>query len=285
MKIEKNQVLEIFKTYIISTIGCAILAFSITYFFLGNKLAQGGVSGISLILHYLFHIEVSYLYFALNIPLLIAGYKFLGRDFIFKTLYATLALSIFLKFFDNFRGPMDDILVASIFGGALNGIGLGIIFSSGGSSGGMDIVAKIVNKYKGISISRTLLFLDFVVLSSVAVIFGKNIFMYTLISVVVSAKMIDIIQEGLTSAKRVTIITNFPSEIKQRIMDEVGRGVTVICGRGGYTEKEIDILLCIVGKYQLIKVKNIVKETDPNAFMTVSHEHEVFGKGFQNNSN
>lgn len=285
MKVKKDKIFDFFRTYFITTIGCAILAFSITYFFLGNKLAQGGISGISIIIYYLFKIEVSYVYFALNIPLLIAGYKLLGSDFIFKTLYATFVLSLFLKLFDNFRGPMDDILVASIFGGALNGIALGIIFSSGGSSGGMDIIAKIVNKYKGISISRTLLFLDFIVLSSVAIIFGKNIFMYTLISVIVSAKMIDIIQEGLSSAKRVTIITNYPNEIKQRIMTEVGRGVTVICGRGGYTEKEMDILLCIVGKYQLIKVKNIVKETDSQAFMTVSHEHEVFGKGFQNNDN
>lgn len=275
-----NKFFDYIKMYSITTIGCVILAFSINYFFLGNKLAEGGVAGIALIIHYLAHIDVSYIYFAINIPLLIIGYKILGKDFIIKTLFATVILTIFLKVFENMRGPMDDILVASIFGGALNGIGMGIIFTAGGSSGGTDIIAKIVNKCKGIPISKTLLFIDFIILSSVAIIFGKNIFMYTLISVVVTSKIIDIIQQGITSAKAVTIITTHPDEIKERIMDELGRGVTIICGRGGYTNNKMDIVYCVVGKYQLIKVKHIVKEIDFMAFMTVSEVNEVIGKGF-----
>lgn len=276
----KNKILEHIKMYAITTIGCAILAFSINYFYLGNKLAEGGVAGIALIVHYLLHIDVSIIYFAINIPLIIVGYKILGKDFIVKTLFATIILTVFLKLFDNMRGPMDDILVASIFGGALNGIGIGIIFTAGGSSGGTDIIAKIVNKWKGVPISKVLLSLDFIILSSVAIIFGKNIFMYTLISVIVTSKVIDVIQEGISSAKGVTIITAHPNEIKERIMDEIGRGVTIICGRGGYTDKDMDIVYCVVGKYQLIKVKHIVKECDPTAFMTVSEVNEVIGNGF-----
>lgn len=275
-----NKFFNYIKMYFITTVGCAILAFSINYFFLGNKLAEGGVAGIALIIHYLVHIDVSYIYFTINIPLLIVGYKILGKDFIIKTLFATVILTVFLKIFENMRGPMDDILVASIFGGALNGIGMGIIFTAGGSSGGTDIIAKIVNKCKGIPISKTLLFLDFIILSSVAIIFGKNIFMYTLISVVVTSKIIDVIQEGISSAKAVTIITTQPDEIKERIMEELGRGVTIICGRGGYTNNKMDIVYCVVGKYQLIKIKHIVKEIDSTAFMTVSEVNEVIGKGF-----
>ena len=275
-----DKFIKIFKECSIVTIACIVMAFNINYFFLGNKLAQGGVSGLSLILHYLTNIEISYIYLGLNIPLIIIAYMFIGKNFVFKTLFATLVLTIFLKVFGNFRGPIDDILMASIFGGGINGVAIGIIFYAGGSSGGTDIIAKIINKYYGIAIGKVLLTIDFIILSMVAFIFGKVIFMYTLISLLVSAKMIDIIQEGIYSAKGVTIITNKEEELRKRIMEDTGRGITLINAKGAYTQKEIGMLYCVVGKYQLMKVKNIVKEIDPEAFMIVNQVHEVVGKGF-----
>ena len=275
-----NKYLQFIKEYIIVALACVVMAFNINYFFVGNKLAQGGVSGLSLIIHYLSNIDVSYLYFALNIPLIILAYIFLGKNFLLKTFFATFVLSVFLKVFASFSEPLDDILLAAIFGGAINGIAIGIVFYAGGSTGGMDIVAKIVNKYTGIPISRILLATDFIVLSIVAVIFGKVIFMYTLISLVISSKMIDIIQVGIYSAKGVTIITTKEDEIRKRIMEDTGRGITLIDAKGGYTQKEIGMLYCVVGQYQLIKVKTIVKEVDPSAFMIVADVHEVIGNGF-----
>ena len=275
-----NKYLQFIKEYIIVALACVVMAFNINYFFVGNKLAEGGVSGLSLIIHYLSNIDVSYLYFALNIPLIILAYIFLGKNFLLKTFFATFILSVFLKIFASFSEPLDDILLAAIFGGAINGIAIGIVFYAGGSTGGMDIVAKIVNKYTGIPISRILLATDFIVLSIVAVIFGKVIFMYTLISLVISSKMIDIIQVGIYSAKGVTIITTKEDEIRKRIMEDTGRGITLIDAKGGYTQKEIGMLYCVVGQYQLIKVKTIVKEVDPSAFMIVADVHEVIGNGF-----
>ena len=275
-----NKYLQFIKEYIIVALACVVMAFNINYFFVGNKLAEGGVSGLSLIIHYLSNIDVSYLYFALNIPLIILAYIFLGKNFLLKTFFATFVLSVFLKVFASFSEPLDDILLAAIFGGAINGIAIGIVFYAGGSTGGMDIVAKIVNKYTGIPISRILLATDFIVLSIVAVIFGKVIFMYTLISLVISSKMIDIIQVGIYSAKGVTIITTKEDEIRKRIMEDTGRGITLINAKGAYTQKEIGMLYCVVGKYQLMKVKSIVKEIDPEAFMIVNQVHEVVGKGF-----
>ena len=275
-----NKYLQFLKEYIIVALACVVMAFNINYFFVGNKLAEGGVSGLSLIIHYLSNIDVSYLYFALNIPLIILAYIFLGKNFLLKTFFATFVLSVFLKVFASFSEPLDDILLAAIFGGAINGIAIGIVFYAGGSTGGMDIVAKIVNKYTGIPISRILLATDFIVLSIVAVIFGKVIFMYTLISLVISSKMIDIIQVGIYSAKGVTIITTKEDEIRKRIMEDTGRGITLIDAKGGYTQKEIGMLYCVVGQYQLIKVKTIVKEVDPSAFMIVADVHEVIGNGF-----
>ena len=275
-----NKYLQFIKEYIIVALACVVMAFNINYFFVGNKLAEGGVSGLSLIIHYLSNIDVSYLYFALNIPLIILAYIFLGKNFLLKTFFATFVLSVFLKVFASFSEPLDDILLAAIFGGAINGIAIGIVFYAGGSTGGMDIVAKIVNKYTGIPISRILLATDFIVLSMVAVIFGKVIFMYTLISLVLSSKMIDIIQVGIYSAKGVTIITTKEDEIRKRIMEDTGRGITLIDAKGGYTQKEIGMLYCVVGQYQLIRVKTIVKEVDPSAFMIVADVHEVIGNGF-----
>jgi len=275
-----NKYLQFFKEYIIVALACMVMAFNTSYFFIGNKLAQGGVSGLSLIIHYLSNIDMSYLYFALNIPLIILAYIFLGKNFLLKTLFATFVLSVFLKIFASFSEPLEDILLAAIFGGAINGIAIGIVFYAGGSTGGMDIIAKIVNKYTGIPISRILLTTDFIVLSMVAVIFGKVIFMYTLISLVISSKMIDIIQVGIYSAKGVTIITTKEDEIRKRIMEDTGRGITLIDARGGYTQKEVGMLYCVVGQYQLIKVKTIVKEVDPSAFMIVADVHEVIGNGF-----
>jgi len=275
-----NKYLQFIKEYIIVALACVVMAFNINYFFVGNKLAEGGVSGLSLIIHYLSNIDVSYLYFALNIPLIILAYIFLGKNFLLKTFFATFVLSVFLKVFASFSEPLDDILLAAIFGGTINGIAIGIVFYAGGSTGGMDIVAKIVNKYTGIPISRILLATDFIVLSIVAVIFGKVIFMYTLISLVISSKMIDIIQVGIYSAKGVTIITTKEDEIRKRIMEDTGRGITLIDAKGGYTQKEIGMLYCVVGQYQLIKVKTIVKEVDPSAFMIVADVHEVIGNGF-----
>ena len=275
-----NKYLQFIKEYIIVALACVVMAFNINYFFVGNKLAEGGVSGLSLIIHYLSNIDVSYLYFALNIPLIILAYIFLGKNFLLKTLFATFVLSVFLKVFASFSEPLDDILLAAIFGGAINGIAIGIVFYAGGSTGGMDIVAKIVNKYMGIPISRILLATDFIVLSMVAVIFGKVIFMYTLISLILSSKMIDIIQVGIYSAKGVTIITTKEDEIRRRIMEDTKRGITLIDAKGGYTQKEIGMLYCVVGQYQLIRVKTIVKEVDPSAFMIVADVHEVIGNGF-----
>lgn len=268
------------KECFIVTIACIIIAFNINYFYLGNKLAQGGVSGLSLILYYITNIDISYIYLALNIPLIIIAYMFIGKEFVLKTLFATIMLTIFLKIFGNFRGPMDDILMASIFGGGINGIAIGIIFYAGGSSGGTDIIGKIISKYYGIPIGKILLSIDFFILTMVAFIFGKVIFMYTLISLLVSSKMIDIIQEGIYSAKGVTIITNKVEELRKKIMEDTGRGLTLIHAKGAYTEKEVGMLYCVLGKYQIIKVKNIVKEIDPSAFMVVSQVHEVVGKGF-----
>lgn len=282
-----NKILKYLKEYLIITVGCFFYAVSINYFFISNHLAEGGVAGICLILFYLFKLPVGIMYFVINIPLLIMGWKLVGRDFLFKTLYGTSCLSFLITLTETWKGPSNDIMLGSIYGGVLIGIGLGLIFMVNGSTGGTDVVARILNKYFDIPLGRTMLILDVVILGIAAIFFGKEIVMYTLISMTIVSKAIDYFQDGYTKAKGITIISSKSEEIKERIMNETGRGTTIIKGEGGFTGNEIDLLFCVVSKFEVTKVKTIVKETDSFAFLTISDVSEVLGEGFKalNNKN
>jgi len=282
-----NKILKYLKEYLIITVGCFFYAVSINYFFISNHLAEGGVAGICLILFYLFKLPVGIMYFVINIPLLIMGWKLVGRDFLFKTLYGTSCLSFLITLTETWKGPSNDIMLGSIYGGVLIGIGLGLIFMVNGSTGGTDVVARILNRYFDIPLGRTMLILDVVILGITAIFFGKEIVMYTLISMTIVSKAIDYFQDGYTKAKGITIISSKSEEIKERIMNETGRGTTIIKGEGGFTGNEIDLLFCVVSKFEVTKVKTIVKETDSFAFLTISDVSEVLGEGFKalNNKN
>ena len=247
-----SKILKYLKEYSIITLGCFFYAISINYFFISNHLAEGGVAGICLILYYLFKLPVGVMYFVINIPLLIIGWRLVGRDFLFKTLYGTSCLSFLITLTQNWKGPSSDIMLGSIYGGVLIGIGLGLIFMVNGSTGGTDIIARILNRYFDIPMGRTMLFLDIVILGVATIFFGKEIVMYTLISMAIVSKAIDYFQDGYTKSKGITIISTKSEEIKSKIMDKIGRGTTIIKGKGGYTGKEIDLLFCVVSKFEVL---------------------------------
>ena len=261
--------------------GAFIYAFGVNYFFVANKLADGGIAGISVILHYLFNFNISMTYLVLNVPLVIMGYKLIGGKFIIKTFYGTAMTSLAFRVFQNYLGPMDDKLIASIFGGLIIGIGLGTIFVGGGSSGGADILVKILNKYFDIPVGKAFLALDSFVLSALGILFGRDIFMYTLVGLFISTKAIDFIQDGVDKAKALMIISDKSEEIKNEIMKQTGRGVTIINARGGYTNDNKEVLYCILGRYEVTTVKRIIKNIDRKAFMSISEVSEVLGEGFK----
>ena len=261
--------------------GAFIYAFGVNYFFVANKLADGGIAGISVILHYLFNFNISTTYLVLNVPLVIMGYKLIGGKFIIKTFYGTAMTSLAFRVFQNYLGPMDDKLIASIFGGLIIGIGLGTIFVGGGSSGGADILVKILNKYFDIPVGKAFLALDSFVLSALGILFGRDIFMYTLVGLFISTKAIDFIQDGVDKAKALMIISDKSDEIKNEIMKQTGRGVTIINARGGYTNDNKEVLYCILGRYEVTTVKRIIKNIDRKAFMSISEVSEVLGEGFK----
>jgi uncharacterized membrane-anchored protein YitT (DUF2179 family) len=261
-------------------VGSAIMGFGVNYFNIANHLAEGGITGITILLKYIFNWDPGVVNLILNIPLLILGWKVLGRISLLYTIIGTLCLSLFLSLFSHFRLPLHDSLLASLYAGVCVGIGLGIIFRAGGTTGGTDIIARVLNKYKGWSIGRTLFLADALVIAISLIYLDLPSAMYTLVAVFIGARVIDFAQEGAYAAKAVMIISQSNPDIATKIINEMERGATLLTGKGGYTGESKEVLYCVVGRTEIIRLKALVHEVDPFAFVIVNDVHEVLGEGF-----
>ncbi|MCQ6281230.1 YitT family protein [Bacillus sp. EB600] len=265
-------------------LGAAIFSFGLVNFNMQNKLAEGGITGITLLLYFLFKIDPFLSNLILNIPLLFIGWKLLGRTSFIYTILGVCSVSLFLSIFQHHQLNMPlhhDLTLAALFAGVFVGTGLGIIFRGGGTTGGSDIIARLGKKYFGWSLGRTMFICDLlvIVLSGIFYLNYKEA-MYTLVAVFVGAKVIDFIQEGAYSAKGVTIISKLNSEIAEKIMEEMERGVTILNGKGSYSKKELEVLYCVVSRNEISRLKQIIASIDPHAFVTISDVHDVLGEGF-----
>ncbi|KGP73027.1 YitT family protein [Pontibacillus yanchengensis] len=264
-------------------IGSAIFGFGIVHFNIQNNLAEGGFTGIILILDH-FGLNISIMNLALNIPVFIIGWKLLGRSTLIYSIIGTFAVSFFLWIFQVYMIEIDlrnDMTLASLFAGVFIGIGLGIIFRSGGTTGGVDIIARLVNKYFGVSMGRTMFLFDTAVIAAAVIFYLDHIEgMYTLVAVFVGARVIDFIVEGAYAARGATIISHESQAISAKIMKEMDRGVTVLAGKGSFTGERRDVLYCVVGRNEIIRLKNIINSVDPHAFVAVTSVHDVLGEGF-----
>lgn len=282
MQIRLGKIQLNIKNLIAILIGSAIFAFTINYFNIANGLAEGGFTGIALLLYALFDFPPSWFFILSNIPLFIFGWKFLGLRTLAYTIYATAAVSFFLDLFKNYGLTMEnDLLLASLYAGVGIGIGLGIIFRYGGTTGGVDIIARIVNKVWGISMGKTMFVFDFIVIGlSLLTYLDQERAMYTLVCVYVGARIIDFVQEGAYAAKAVIIVSDFAQEISQAIMNEMSRGVTILHGQGAYTGSAREVLYCVVEKNEIVRIKSLVHSIDAHAFVVVNDAYEVLGEGF-----
>lgn len=281
---EKGRIKEMrlrLKNLLAIALGAAIMGFGINYFNIANGLAEGGVTGITLLLKYLFDINPAYSNIALNIPLLLIGWKVLGRNSFYYTIFGIVMLSLFLYLFQDYRLMLqDDEILASLYAGVAVGLGLGVIFRFGGTTGGVDIIARLFQKYFGFSMGRTMFVADMlVILISLYYIHAERA-MYTLVAVFIGARVIDFVQEGSYAAKAAIIISNHTSEITLRINKEMGRGVTLLNGRGSYTGDEKEVIYCVVSRQEIVRLKNLIHDVDPHAFVIVNDVHEVLGEGF-----
>lgn len=265
-------------------LGAAIFAFGIVHFNMQNNLAEGGFTGITLLLYFLFGFDPAITNLALNIPLFLIGWRLLGRQTFLYTVIGTVAVSIFLSIFQRYMIHMPlrhDMTLAALFAGVFIGVGLGIIFRYGGTTGGVDIIARLVHKYKGISMGKTMFAFDAAVITlSLLLYLSYREAMYTLVAVFIAARVIDFLQEGGYAAKGATIISEKSEEIANRILTEMERGVTVLKGRGSYTKRDRDVLYCVVAKNELPRLKSVIMSVDPHAFVAVTDVHDVLGEGF-----
>lgn len=265
-------------------LGATIFSFGLVHFNMENNLAEGGFTGITLLLYQLFNLDPSYTNLLLNLPLFFIGLKFLGRNTFIYTIIGTVSVSVFLWIFqrDNINMPLkEDLFLAALFAGVFIGVGLGIIFRYGGTTGGVDIIARLAQKYGGWSMGKTMFLFDAVVITlSLVFYLSYPEAMYTLVAVFVGARVIDFIQEGSYSARGAMIISEYNEKIANKIMEEMERGVTVLRGYGSFTKTEREVLYCVVGKNEIVKLKNVIISIDPHAFVSVSEVHDVLGEGF-----
>ncbi|MCH6268543.1 MULTISPECIES: YitT family protein [Neobacillus] len=272
------------KNILFILLGAAIFSFGLVHFNMQNKLAEGGFTGITLLLFFLWKWDPSYTNLILNIPLFFIGWKMLGRNAFFYTLIGTVSVSVFLWIIQ--RNAIDmplnhDLTLAALFAGVFAGIGLGIIFRYGGTTGGVDIIARLVQKYFGWNMGKTMFLFDACVITlSLITYLNYKQAMYTLVAVFVGARVIDFIQEGAYSARGAMIISEKNEEIAAKIMEEMERGVTALKGFGSYTKNERDVLYCVVAKNEIMRLKNLITSVDPYAFISISIVHDVHGEGF-----
>ncbi|MBP3950612.1 YitT family protein [Bacillus suaedae] len=265
-------------------LGSAILSFGLVYFNMENNLADGGFTGITLILFFIFGFNPAISNLVLNIPLFFLGWKILGRTTFIYTIIGTIGVSIFLEVFQRYtmvKIPLhDDMTLAALFAGVFIGVGLGIVFRYGGTTGGVDIIAKLGFKYLGWSMGKTMFMFDALVIATSLLYLNYREAMYTLVAVFIAAKVIDFIQQGAYSAKASFIISDHVQEIADKILKEMDRGATVLQGKGTFTGNEKEVLYCVVGRNELIRLKSLVEQIDPHAFVTVNDVQDVIGEGF-----
>ncbi|MGE7982335.1 YitT family protein [Solibacillus sp. NPDC093137] len=265
-------------------IGSAIFSFGFVHFNMQNQLGEGGFSGITLILYFTLNWDPALMNLLLNIPMFILGWRLLGKKSFIYTIIGTLSVSVFLKIFQIYEVDMnlqDDLFLVSLFAGVFVGIGLGIVFRFGGTTGGVDILARLANKYLGWSMGKTMFGFDFfVIILSWMTFLDARSMMYTLVAVYVGGRVIDLVQEGAYSAKGAFIISVKSHEIANLITNNMDRGVTVFDGHGHFTKEHRDVLYCVIGRNELVRLKNIVHGIDPHAFVSVMDVRDVTGEGF-----
>lgn len=274
-----------FKSYLIITFGIILVSISVEYFFAPNNLAAGGVTGAAIVMNAIFpNLSVGVLTLIMNVALFAVAFMFIDGNFGVKTIYASLGLSVILWIIEKFLNPTaltTDILMATIFGSIISAIGMAIVFNENASTGGTDILAKILNKFFHLDIGKSLLIVDFVITFASALVFGIDLGLYAILSVILLGILVDRFIEGFNSCKSIFIISSKNKEISQYIMQELDRGCTFLKGEGAYTGKDSNVLYAVINRNQFIKLKNYIKQIDNNAFIAVGEVHEVLGEGFK----
>ena len=272
---------EILSTGVI-LFGNLCMALGMNFFLIPNKIVGGGLSGIGTVLYHIFGLPVGLSVLVMNIPLFLLSWRVLGRSFGVKTLIATVILSIFIDATAFVPVLTGDLLLASLVGGGMVGLGLGLIFRQEASTGGTDLAAKIIHKVISFfSVGQILLVIDALVVITAGMVFGQyELALYAGVNIFITARVIDAVVIGVNYTKAAYVISLHSDGISERILQEMDRGVTELKGKGRYTGTDRPVLLCVLRSRDIPHLKQIVSDIDPEAFVFISDVREVFGEGF-----
>ena len=272
------------REFLLIAVGSALVGASLSLFLVPNRISAGGVSGLATVVHHIAHMPTGISMLVMNIPLFILGVRYLGGMFGVRTLVGIVLSSLFTDLFSEVLGwqaMTDELLLASLYGGALLGVGLGIIFKTKGSTGGTDIIAQLLNKSTGMMPGQAFMMVDSIIISIAGLAFkSAELALWGFISLFVSTKIIDVIIEGRPYAKSVYIVSDRAEEIHQFVSEELDRTSTLLPAVGMHTGEQKPVLMCVVAKKQVYALRDAVHEIDPEAFMIISDVYEVLGKGF-----
>ena len=277
---KKNQIKKWIKNIIFLTFGAVITGCAVETFLVPNKIIDGGIIGISMILSHVSKFNLGLLVLLLNTPFIILAFKKLGKKFVLQTAYANIILALSLNFFHHFKATQD-LLLATVFGGIILGIGVGVILKNEGSLDGTEILSLLVSKKFGFSVGEFIMGINIFIYLVAGVVFGWESAMYSIITYFIVSKVIDIVMEGFNSSKSVRIISDEASVIGQALIERLDISVTYLQGIGGYTGQDKDLIYCVISRLELPKMIEIIQEIDPKAFVSVVDVHEVYGGRFR----
>ena len=277
MNTKKSKLSQYVKKYIYIFIGSIITAIGLEIFLIPNNIIDGGVVGISIMLSAITGLSFGAFLILINLPFLYLGYKHIGKAFAIATTFAVISLSFWSSVFLPVLPVTNDYFLAAVFGGIITGTGVGIIIRNGGSLDGTEIVAILTDKKTVFSVGEIVMFINLFILSSASLVFGWDKAMYSLVAYFVIAKMIDVVLKGLEETYSVMIVTSQHTDILNRLMLEMDKGVTVLHGEGGYTKEKRKILYCVVTRLEIDKLKNMVLDIDEGAFVTINPVSDIVG--------
>lgn len=257
-------------------IGTAMSAVAFTKLIIPNQMLSGGVNGVSILISRFTGLQVGTLVLLINIPIIILGYRKIGGRFIALTTAAVASYSLLVNLIPT-SAAVDDLLLASVFGGLLHGLGLALVLRAGGSTGGTDVIGVILNRTYGLSMGEVMLGFNTLIVGASALLFDLNAALYTLVLMFVTSRTVDTLQNP-SSRKTAIIITSEPQKMAERIHQQLQRGVTFLQGEGSYEGSERKVLMCVLTRFETVHLKEIVLSVDPNAFMTISETGEVVGR-------
>ena len=276
MKRMKNKTARNIMNFTMLTIGTIIAAFALELFLIPNTILDGGITGISIIVYKITNIPLSILVLFLNIPFLYVGYRNLGKKFLLRAVYSMLTFSLFLSFFELFKPFTEEILLATVFGGAILGLGVGLIIKCGGCNDGTESVAIVISKKTDLSVGQIVLVFNLVVYGLAGFIFGFDRAMYSLLTYVITFKVIDFVSEGLEQAKAAMIITDKGTSISKEIYKKLGRTTTTIKAKG-LISGEKEVMYCVLTRIEVYELRHIVEEMDESAFVTITDVSDIIG--------